>query len=62
MGDRFNKAGTPTSKPVAEAIEALRDALFREYGEDYAFAVCGKGHVLGASHFPNTVIHAVIKE
>lgn len=60
--NRYNKAGRPTSRSVAEAIEALRDALFREYGCDYVFAVMGNGHVLGASNKENGIIHAVIEE
>lgn len=58
---RFNKAAHPTSKPVAEAIECLRDALFREYGPDFSFSVLGRGEVIGAS-VCNTTLHAVIKE
>lgn len=60
MADRFNKAGAPTCKAVAEAIETLRDALFREYGCDYAFAVVAHGEVLGASNKENGIIHAVV--
>jgi hypothetical protein len=59
---RFNKAGTPTSLAVAEAIERMRDALFTEYGVDYAFAILGRGHVLASSNNENGIIHAVISE
>lgn len=60
MCDRYNKAGTPTTQPVAEAIERLRDALFHEYGVDYAFSVMAKGAILGSSNNTNGIIHAVV--
>ena len=59
---RYNKAGHPTSLSVAEAIEAMRDALFREYGTDYAFSILGHGRLLAASTNADGIIHAVIKE
>jgi len=59
---RYNKAGTPTTLEVAEAIETLRNALFREYGCDYSFAVVGRGYVLGASNKVDGVIHAVTSD
>ena len=61
MSHRYSKAGEPTTLAVATAIESLRDALFREFGTEYAFSVLGRGAPLGAA-LPDTTIHAVIRE
>ncbi|MGN6105429.1 MAG: hypothetical protein ACTHU0_10020 [Kofleriaceae bacterium] len=56
---RYNKAGKPTTVAVAEAIERMRDVLFREYGMDFAFSVVARGAVLAAADTQNRIIHAV---
>jgi len=53
------RPGHPTTRPVAEAIESLRNALFREYGIDYAFSIVGRGYLIGASNAAG-VVEAVI--
>lgn len=40
------------SPAVAKAIHALDRALAGAFGEDFSFAVCGKGHLIGASCLP----------
>lgn len=62
LATRFNKAGEPTTKQIAETIETLRDLLFREYGTDYSFAINAKGAVLAASNAADRIIHACTKE
>ena len=39
-----------TTRPVATAIEALREALRTEYGDDYAFTIMGGGYTISASN------------
>jgi hypothetical protein len=58
---RYSKAGKPTSLELAEAIETLRDLLFRQFGVNYSFTVSGDGYVLGASH-PGITVHAVVNK
>lgn len=58
---RYNKAGHPTSVEIAVLIEQLRDALFREYGLDYAFFVAAERGVVAAAYGDCTV-HAVIRD
>lgn len=45
------KAGKTTTQDVYAAIIALRKALIRTYGEDYAFSVSGHGDLIAASNF-----------
>lgn len=56
---KYNKAGKPTSKELASAIETVRDLLFREFGEKYSFTISGDGYVLASQH-PGITIHAVV--
>ncbi len=55
----MSRPGHPTSLPVAQCIEALRNALFTEYGVDYAFSVLGKGYLLASSDAAHGVVEAV---
>lgn len=65
-----NKAGEPTTLEVAEAVERMRDALWRQYGERATFVVHlvateSSRDVVGtiaASIGPEYKIHAVIRE
>lgn len=57
---RYNKAGDPTTQEIAEAIERLRDLLFREYGTDFSFSVHGKDQLLAATYL-DTTIHACMR-
>jgi len=45
----MSRPGHPTTHAVAEAIETMHNALFREYGADYAFTVAARGRLLAAS-------------
>lgn len=57
----YSKHGKPIPQELAEAIESLRDKLFRQYGVNYTFTVCGDGYVLAAAQ-PGITIHAVVNE
>ena len=56
------RAGEPTTREIAEAIERLRDLLFRSYGPDYSFLVVGRGAILGGSTAPGGIVEAVTRE
>jgi len=47
---RFSKAGEPTKRTVAEAIERLRTELQIVYGSDYTFVVMDANQRVIASH------------
>lgn len=55
----MSRPGHPTSLTVARSIEVLRNALFTEYGVDYAFSVLGNGYLLATSDAAHGVIEAV---
>lgn len=62
-GARFNKAGEPTTRIVAEAIEKMRGVLFHEYGVDFVFAVSAKNALIASSSDRCArVVHAVVRE
>jgi hypothetical protein len=55
----MSRPGHPTTLVVARCIESLRNALFTEYGVDYAFSVMGKGRLLASSDSAHGVHEAV---
>ncbi len=56
------RPGHPTTQPIAETIETLRNLLFHEYGTNYAFSVAAQGRLLGASDTGNGIIEAVTRK
>lgn len=52
----------PTTKPVADAIEALHEALLHEYEGDFAFTIMGHGLIIAASNMIHGIVQPVVRK